>query len=284
MTSAPGGSPKVVALMPTWKAAGFVRETLESLAAQQYANLEVLISDDASPDATASICADFATRHEGFRLFRQPRNLGWIGNVNWLLAHARGDYFFFAFHDDPLEPQYVASLVAALESNPRAVLAFTDIRLGPHVESYRDLDGVHDRVERARRFIAKRGRWWIPNRGLFRAAAAERVGGVRRHLAGEYSADWPWLLHLALLGDFVRVPAPLIRKVWRNDGVSVSWGRSLWKSSAVLLSCMREVRRARLPIREEAIVQGELVGYGLRASFGALAGRVARATARTSSR
>jgi glycosyltransferase involved in cell wall biosynthesis len=222
--------------------------------------------------------ATFAAQHPRFHLHRQPRNRGWIGNVNWLLEHARGDYFFFAFHDDPLQQDYVSRLVAELEARPRAVLAFSDIWLGPNVEAYRDLDNVTDRVERARRIVAKRGRWWIPNRGLFRAEAAARVGGVRRHLAGEYSADWPWLLHLALLGEFARVPEPLIRKVWRNEGVSVSWGQSLWKSMAVLLSCMREVRRANLPLGEEAAVQSHLLRYAVRAGCQAVTIRVAHAS------
>lgn len=109
------------------------------------------------------------------------------------------------------------------------------------------------------------------------------MGGVRRHLAGEYSADWPWLLHLVLLGEFVRIPEPLIRKVWRSNGVSVSWGHSLWKSIGVLLSCMREVRRANLPFREEVIVQRELMQYGLGAA-GAVAVRALRASSRSSPR
>jgi glycosyltransferase involved in cell wall biosynthesis len=261
--SAPRTPPRVVALMPTWRAAAFVRVTLESLAAQDYENLAVLISDDASPDGTAEICADFAVRDSRFRLIRQPRNLGWIGNVNFLLSQAHGDYLFFAFHDDPLQPEYVTRLVDALENNPDAVLAFTDVALGPSVVSYDDLDGVRDRVERARRFIYKRGLWWIPNRGLFRAEAATRIGGLRRHLAGEYSADWPWLLHLTLLGEFVRVSQPLVRKVWRTEGLSVSWGQSLLKSCAVLLACSREINRAGLPWGENLVLQRELVRYAV---------------------
>ena len=253
--------PRVVALMPTWRAAAFVRATLESLEAQTYKRLLILMSDDASPDDTAAICAEFEARDSRFRLIQQPRNLGWIGNVNFLLSQARGDYLFFAFHDDPLQPDYVARLVEALETHPDAVLAFSDVALGPSVVSYPDLDGVRDRVERARRLIYRRGRWWVPNRGLFRAQAAIKIGGLRRNLAGEDSADWPWLLHMTLLGEFVRVPHPLIRKVWRSEGLSVSWGRSVFKSCAVLLAGAREISRAALPLPEELYLQREIVRY-----------------------
>jgi glycosyltransferase involved in cell wall biosynthesis len=255
--------PRVVALLPAWNSASFIGPTLESLAAQTYGNLEIIISDDASSDDTAELCARFIAQRPQFRLMRQTRRQGWIGNVNALLGEARGDYLFFAFHDDPLKPAYVESLVAALEGNANAVLAFSDIELGPAVRSYTELEGVSERLERARRIIRKQGLWWIPNRGLFRSAAAARVGGMRRHVAGEYSADWPWLLALGLLGEFVRVPQPLIRKVWRNEGVSMSWKGTSWQAVGVAAACAGVIRRAGIPIREEVSLYRELAARGM---------------------
>ena len=258
--------PRVVACMPAWNAESFIAETLESVAGQTYPNLEIVISDDASDDGTAAICERFAARDSRFRLMRQAKRLGWIGNANFLLNNARGDYMFFAFHDDPLLPMYVARLVDALQRHPGAVLAFSDVFSRDRTSSYTEMEGVSDRLERARRLIRKRGLWWIPNRGLFRMEAARRVGGMRQHLAGEYKADWPWLLHLALLGEFVRVPEPLIRKVWRDVSLSAQWSRSLtaWRSTAVLLACAREVRRAALPVSEEAQLYGSLARFWMR--------------------
>ena len=255
--------PRVVALLPAWNSATFIEPTLESLAAQTYGNLEVLISDDASSDATAELCTCFAAGRPQFRLMHQARRQGWIGNVNALLREARADYLFFAFHDDPLKPTYVASLVEALEGNPRAVLAFSDIEVGPAVRSYTELDGVSERLERARRIIRKQGLWWIPNRGLFRSEAATRIGGMHRHLAGEYCADWPWLLGLGLLGEFARVPRALITKVWRNEGVSMSWKGTPWQALGVAAACAREIARARVPISEQVPLYRELAVRGM---------------------
>lgn len=246
--------------MPTWNAAAFVHDTLTSLAAQTYPNLEILISDDASSDGTPAICERIVAADSHFRLVRQQRRLGWVGNVNVLLKHARGDYCFFAFHDDPIEPPYVARLVDALERFPRAVLAFSDVYSRDRIDRYRELEGITDRLERARRIIRKQGAWWVPNRGLFRMEAARRIGGMRRHLAGEYKADWPWLLHLALLGEFVRVPEPLIRKVWRPESLAAGWQREFtgWQATAVVLACAREVRRASPPASEQIRMYREL--------------------------
>src|SRR5262249_35779449 len=122
-------SPRVLALVPTWKASRFIEETLDALAAQTCPGLEFLISDDASPDETAAICERRAARDSRFRVLRQPRNLGWTGNVNALLAEAKADYLLFAFQDDLPEPTYIEKCVAALEADRGAVMAFSDILL-----------------------------------------------------------------------------------------------------------------------------------------------------------
>jgi len=248
--------PRVVALLPAWNAARFIEPVLRSLDAQTYENLQVLIADDASSDGTVALCERFAEGRPRFVVHRHAQNRGWIGNVNWLLANAEGDAFFFAFHDDPLEPTYVERLVAALQASPDAVLAFTVVlvehhALDPHARGerrYVALAGVTSARERLRVLMRRDGDWWIPNRGLFRAAAARRVGGLHRHPGGEFSADWPWLMHLALLGAFVRVPEPLVHKVWLREGLSVVWGASRRKRLGLLLGALREIACADVPL------------------------------------
>jgi glycosyltransferase involved in cell wall biosynthesis len=267
---------KVMALLPAWNAAGFIAPVLDALAAQTHPDFHVLISDDASTDRTAEICAEFATRHPNFRLIRQPRNLGWVGNVNALLREADADYCFFAFHDDVPRPCYAERLAAALDGNPRTTVAFSD--MAQHfppgtrpdgLQLYLDLEGVTDRVERGLHVARKWGKppsyiVTLANRGLFRLDAARRVGGLRRHAGGEFGADWPWLMHLALLGEFVRVPEPLITKHYRAGSVSARWTYSMWDRVGLILSCMRQVRLAGLPWREELRIQRALVEYALK--------------------
>ncbi len=216
--------PRLTALVPTWRAEAILARTLECLAAQTYAPLEVLISDDASPDGTAAIADRFASREARFRVIRQPRNLGWVGNVNALLAAARGDLLAFAFQDDHPESTYFERCVAALEAEPDAILAYSDVRLvqvdgSAEVKHYAPGDRVLARAARAS-IAALDGSWWIPNRGVFRAHAAPAIGGLRRHRAGEFSADWPWLLHMSLLGPFVRVPEVLVTKIYQPASLS----------------------------------------------------------------
>ena len=272
---------KAIALVPTWRAAGFIVETMDALAAQTYPNLEILVSDDASPDETAALCGRHAARDPRFRVLRQPRNLGWVGNVNALLDAAKGDYFLFAFQDDLPEPTYVERCVAALETNPRAIMAFSDILLvhqdGSREErSYPLLDGVTDRLQRARLVARQRGSWWIPNRGVFRAPAARIIGGLRRHFAGEFSADWPWLLHMSLLGEFVRVPERLCTKVYQPQSLSRQWSFGVRSWSAVALSAMRAVSRARIPTHEKLVLDAILARFAWRHGWGSVGRAVGR--------
>ena len=260
----PKSLPAVVALVPAWRSAAFIRETLDSLAAQTYSNLRILISDDASPDNTAEVCEAFSAGRPNVRVSRQPKNLGWIGNVNSLLREALGDYYFFAFHDDVLKPEYVERLVDALERNPQAVLSFSDMiteELDGRVarQQYTALEGVSSARVRGQRLASRDGTWWAPNRGLFRASAARELGGLKRNLAGEFSADLAWLIRLALMGEFVRVPETLVTKRLTRQSVSAAWEHDRWQRFARLCSCLSAVSASRLPLLEKLHLQSQIV-------------------------
>lgn len=257
--------PRVVALVPAYNAAGFIRASLASLAAQTYGSFRGVVSVDRSDDDTAEQCEAFAKTDPRFRVVRQQIRLGWVGNCNALLAHAEGDLCFFAAHDDEVAPEYVSRLTAALVTNPRAVLAFSDLeRAWPggeqEIVQYADLDGVANRVERCRRLMLRSGAWWVPFRGLTYVWAARGTGGLRRHLAGEFVADWPYLLSLATAGEFVRVPEVLYRKHDRASSLSNGWTYGGLRWAGVYLACGRALAAADLTAAERcrllAIVGG----------------------------
>jgi glycosyltransferase involved in cell wall biosynthesis len=256
--------PRVVACMPAWNSESYIGPVLESLAAQTYPNLHVIISIDKCADRTAEICAQFAATRPNVRVIRQSERLGWIANSNVLLAAADGDYLFFAMHDDPLAPTYVARLVEALEADPRAVLAFSDLQANTgEAFAYDALDGIRSRFERTRRVLHGYGAWWVPFRGLMRASTVRELGGMRRHLGGEVSADLPWLLRFALAGDFARVREPLVFKRFHKKSLSSSWRRGGWSDFAVTLHCMGIVRKAGFPPRQALLLYSEALALSV---------------------
>lgn len=263
-TDASTQTPLVTALVPTYNGARFIERTLDSLAVQTWPNLEVLIGDDRSTDDTLQVVRRFAERHPNVRIIERDANLGWLRNSNDLMANARGEMMFFAFHDDVVAPTYVEELVQALQAVPTAVLAFSDMEvqeLDGTVDrhAFELLDGVADAMERGRIMVRRPDGWWVPNRGLFRTAAFAEVGGIHPNDRGEFSADWTWLLGLSLVGGFVRVPRVLCTKYYQTASLSKQWPHDADQALALQRSGIAEIRRSgRLTPREKAILAGYL--------------------------
>ena len=245
--------PKVSAIVPCYNAAEFIQATLDCLVAQTWPNLEILIGDDFSTDATAEIVTSFAAKHRNVQVIARQKNLGWVDNTNDLVAHAAGELAFFAFHDDVVATNYVEKLVAALADNPKAVIAFSD------VEQF-ELDGQSTlmqftRMSRAHTALSRgwvmcrlHEYWWACVHGLFRVGTFHQTGGLQKHAMGEYAADWTWLLHMALLGDYVRVPETLCRKYFKANSLSKVWEHSTQQREAVQRGVIAEIWSSRSPI------------------------------------
>ncbi|HEY0101154.1 MAG TPA: glycosyltransferase [Pyrinomonadaceae bacterium] len=115
--------------MPLYNAERYVREALDALLAQDYPDFELIISDNASTDATASICREYAARDRRIQYQRAESNMGAVWNFRRVFELSRGQYFMWAAFDDLRAPQYLSQCVAALEARPEAVMCCTDIRL-----------------------------------------------------------------------------------------------------------------------------------------------------------
>jgi len=118
--------------MPVYNGEKYLRGAIESLLSQSHANIELVISDDASTDGTSEICAGFASRDGRVRYYRQEKNRGITWNFNHVLALARGEYFMWAAQDDLRDKDYIKKCVQVLERDPEASLcASRVIYIGP---------------------------------------------------------------------------------------------------------------------------------------------------------
>lgn len=250
-TDVPRWHPRVTALVPAYNGADFIVRTLDSLAVQTWSDLEILVGDDCSTDDTLTVVKRFAARHPNVTVVERDANLGWLRNSNDLMSRATGELLFFAFHDDLVAPTYVEKLVEALRAHPRAVLAFTDVDLydvdGTSSRCvFRALDGMRSRFLRGLVMATYPTNWWVPNRGLFRASAFRDIGGIHPNEQGEYSADWTWLLALALRGEFVRVPEALCEKYFKPNSLSKNWPIEGVKAGALRRAGEAEIQRSPL--------------------------------------
>jgi glycosyltransferase involved in cell wall biosynthesis len=102
---------KVSIGMPVYNGNKYIREALDSLLSQTHSNFELIISDNASTDATEMICREYLKRDVRISYIRQEKNLGPIWNFNFVLQLAQGEYFMWAAHDDIWDKDWLSKLL-----------------------------------------------------------------------------------------------------------------------------------------------------------------------------
>lgn len=115
--------PTVDILIPTYNRADYLRETLQSVLAQTYKNLKVIVFDDASPDNTSAVVAEFCSDPR-IVYVRHTKNLGMAENWKAVIAAATGDFFCLLNDDDTLETEFVENLVNPLINDENLILSF----------------------------------------------------------------------------------------------------------------------------------------------------------------
>ena len=116
-------TPTVSVGLPVYNGENFLTNALDSLLAQTYTDFELIISDNASTDATESICRRYANKDQRIRYIRRDSNIGAAPNFNSLLDLARGKYFRWAAHDDVCAPKYLQECMNIIEHVPNVAIA-----------------------------------------------------------------------------------------------------------------------------------------------------------------
>lgn len=116
-------SVRVSLAMPVFNGARYLALALDNILAQDFSDFELIITDNASTDATAAICQAYAARDPRIRYFRNERNLGATPNFNRGIELATGEYFKWCAHDDLLSPNFVSACVAILDADRDVALA-----------------------------------------------------------------------------------------------------------------------------------------------------------------
>ena len=134
----PGHTPetmsRVSVIMPLYKAEATLPFALESLLAQSWPNLEIIVVDDASPDGTAAVAEGYAARDPRVKVLRQAENRGGYAarNRGWLAA--TGDFITTHDADDWSHPEKIARQMRFLRDNPAAPVCFSDwVRATPEL-------------------------------------------------------------------------------------------------------------------------------------------------------
>lgn len=120
-----GRTPRVSIGVPVYNGARTLPVALESLLAQTFEDIEIIICDNASTDETEEISRQFASRDARILYHRAAENRGAAPNFNWAVSLARGEYFKWHAADDLIEPTFVEKCVARLDRDHGFVLCYT---------------------------------------------------------------------------------------------------------------------------------------------------------------
>lgn len=129
--------PKVSVIIPTYNRLAMLREAVDSVLAQDFEDMELLVVDDGSTDGTAEEMEQYGGR---VKLLRQPENKGVSAARNKGILHARGKYIAFLDSDDLWVKGKLKIQTAFLQDNPHYPVCYTDeiwIRKGKRVNPMR---------------------------------------------------------------------------------------------------------------------------------------------------
>ena len=210
---------RISVVVPSYNYARYMRQRLASIFAQGHPVLEVIVLDDASADnSVAEARAAAAEWDRELRVVARTANSG-AGFRQWqrAAAEARGDWVWIAEADDAADPRLLERLVQALDTAPRAVMAFCDSRAvdaeGAAVsDSYKpyyataagtalEADGVHEGPAFVQTCLGERNLILNASGVLFeRTALRAALGRVGDELLG-FKVAGDWRLYIELLRE-----------------------------------------------------------------------------------
>jgi GT2 family glycosyltransferase len=212
--------------MPCYNAAPYLTEAVESALGQSYGNVELILVDDGSTDASPAIGASVAERYpQRVTLLHTPQ-VGPYPARNLGLRYARGEFVAFLDADDWWDSTALEKLHGALVEGQAdlAYCGWRNVGQGTTVEPY--VPPPYEQADAIEAFL--RTTPWPIHAALVRRALVDRLGGfsVRRFSSMDYDF---WLRALALTRRIVRVPEVLAYYRWHSAGQisAVKWRQAL---------------------------------------------------------
>jgi glycosyltransferase involved in cell wall biosynthesis len=218
---AAGGRPLMSLLLFAYRQEQYVEAALRSALAQTYQPLEIIASDDCSPDSTFAVIERIAAEYRGphrLRLNRNPVNLGMGAHYQKVLGMAHGRYLVLAAGDDLSAPDRVAEVAALAATDPEPGIVYSDMtvidpagnEVGPYLHYYSQAD-----INRLDSFV-----WGDAT--IFGASFS-----ISREIYDRFDTIMAWneiedrtlIFRAHLLGKrIVHLPKPLVQ--WRTSGRS----------------------------------------------------------------
>ncbi|MHB1011372.1 MAG: glycosyltransferase [Desulfobacteria bacterium] len=197
-----GREPLVSVVIPCYNQANYLPQAVESVAAQTYGNLEILIVNDGSPDDTSEVSRKLIAKHRGKRIRLIEKTNGGLADArNTGIREAAGEYILPLDSDDMIHPEMISKTVRVLESDRTVSIAHTDTYMF----------GTVKQLVQKRPFdfpaICKEN--FMNYCSLYRKKVWEEVGGYNHNMVHGYE-DWDFWIGCGERNHFpAHVPEPL---------------------------------------------------------------------------
>lgn len=208
---------KVTIMIPTFNQEKFIRETIDSALAQTYPNLEVIVGDDASTDATAELLANILDSR--LKYVRNSSNLGRTANYrNLLYNHATGDFVVNLDGDDYFTDQkFIESAVNCISGKAGVVMVVARVTIKTEIdESVTKIPNFQERTGmQILSMLPKREYTVMHMATLYSRKHALDINFYR---SDAISSDWESLYRLSLRGVVKYLDQNI--GVWRKHGTN----------------------------------------------------------------
>jgi hypothetical protein len=197
--------------IPTFNRAAKLRRAAESVLAQTHAELELVISDNASSDDTEALCRELCASDARVRYLRSPVNRGPTANFNALYEAVSGEFAMMLSDDDWLDPTYVEHCLAGLAGNPSRSLVCgrarylegeRTVRLGALIEL--------ESADPAARVLDYLGS--VDENGLFYGLARHEVLRAAAPLRNVLGNDWLLVASMLIQGTATTIETTAINR------------------------------------------------------------------------
>lgn len=120
-------SPLVSVGLPIYNRPEGLRRTLECFVNQTYANIEIIIADNCSPDPEVEkIAREYVAKDDRISYFRHEENKGWGYNTNFVIEKAKGEYFLRATDDDWWDVTFIEKIMNQMILDPLIEVGFSN--------------------------------------------------------------------------------------------------------------------------------------------------------------
>jgi glycosyltransferase involved in cell wall biosynthesis len=224
--------PLVSVIIPAYNAAAYVREAVDSALAQTYKNIEIIVVDDGSTDATRKILEPYAAKKSITYIHQENRGLSGARNTG--IKKSRGEFIALLDSDDIFLPKKIERQVADFAAHPDCGVSYCNIAHfydGAPEKTFMLNYTYYSGDELFPNLLKKN--FINPLTVVLRRSAIDQVGLFDESYGK--SEDWEYWVRLAYAGiRFHYLPEVLAKYRMRKDSMSYSWGSELERKETIM--------------------------------------------------